>query len=155
MGSPFEKDGEATQFCEKLPIIGYGVAAVHTANGDIEQARRATARSTNGALSTVGAVGGFIAGGPPGAVAGAALGSMAGIGSEYHLSSSIKDANIKGDTGDLSVKRIISEVGLSTVGGALGGTGGAVSSAVGSISGRQVSSLMSRYVDPLNGIFNG
>ena len=146
MGSPFEKDGEATQFCEKLPVIGYGVAAVHTVNGDVEQARRATARSTNGVLGIVGAVGGFTAGGPPGAVAGAALGSIAGIGSEYHLSSGIKDAKIKGDTGDLSLKRIISEVGLSTIGGALGGTGGAASSAVGYISGRQVSSLMSRYI---------
>ena len=131
VASSFHRDGATTRFCEKLPIIGYGVAGVQKLAGNDEHAKRAVATATNSTIALGGAAAGFCVAGPVGAVAGAALGSGAGIASEYGISKTIKDDKVKGDVGDVSVGRIVTEVGLSAVGGAFtSGGGAAISSGV-------------------------
>ncbi|CAN9094581.1 unnamed protein product [Alternaria alternata] len=109
----FSRDGSATRFCEKLPVIGHVTAGVQLLAGNPEHAKRAAATATNSTLTTGGAVLGFMAGGPPGAVAGAMLGSTAGIGCEYGISTTIKDDGVKGNVGEVSIKRIVVDGALS------------------------------------------
>ncbi|CAN9080904.1 unnamed protein product [Alternaria sp. RS040] len=109
----FSRDGSATRFCEKLPVIGHVTAGVQLLAGNPEHAKRAAATATNSTLTTGGAVLGFMAGGPPGAVAGAMLGSTAGIGCEYGISTTIKDEGVKGNVGEVSMKRIVVDGALS------------------------------------------
>ncbi|KAL1799778.1 hypothetical protein ACET3X_000120 [Alternaria dauci] len=109
----FSRDGKATRFCEKLPIIGHATAGIQLLAGNKEHAKRAAATATNSTLTTGGAVLGFMAGGPPGAVAGAMIGSTAGIGCEYGISTTIGDDNVKGNVGQVSIKRIVVDGALS------------------------------------------
>jgi hypothetical protein len=109
----FSRDGSATRFCEKLPVIGHVTAGVQLLAGNPEHAKRAAATATNSTLTTGGAVLGFMAGGPPGAVAGAMLGSTAGIGCEYGISTAINDEGVKGNVGEVSIKRIVVDGVLS------------------------------------------
>ncbi|VDC03066.1 unnamed protein product [Peniophora sp. CBMAI 1063] len=126
VASSFHRDGATTRFCEKLPIIGYGVAGIQKIAGNDEHAKRAVATATNSTIALGGAAAGFCVAGPVGAVAGAALGSGAGIASEYGISKTIHDEKVKGDVGNVSVGRIVTEVGLSAVGGGFTSGGGAV-----------------------------
>ncbi|KAB2102386.1 hypothetical protein AG0111_0g8832 [Alternaria gaisen] len=109
----FSRDGSATRFCEKLPVIGHVTAGVQLLAGNPEHAKRAAATATNSTLTTGGAVLGFMAGGPPGAVAGAMLGSTAGIGCEYGISTAINDESVKGNVGDVSIHRFVIDGVLS------------------------------------------
>ena len=109
----FSRDGSATRFCEKLPVIGHVTAGVQLLAGNPEHAKRAAATATNSTLTTGGAVLGFMAGGPPGAVAGAMIGSTAGIASEYGISTTIDDKGVKGNVGEVSIKRIVVDGVLS------------------------------------------
>ena len=43
MGNAVSRDGSVTVFCEKLPVVGYGVAAVQAISGNGEHAKRAVA----------------------------------------------------------------------------------------------------------------
>ncbi|RYO01820.1 hypothetical protein AA0120_g1 [Alternaria tenuissima] len=103
----FSRDGSATRFCEKLPVIGHVTAGVQLLAGNPDHAKRAAATATNSTLKAGGAAVGFAVGGPLGAVAGAAAGSMAGLGCEYGISTAIDDKDVKGDVGEVSLKRII------------------------------------------------
>ncbi|KAE9403523.1 hypothetical protein BT96DRAFT_1080185 [Gymnopus androsaceus JB14] len=73
--SPFTRDGAATCFCERFPILGYGVAGIQKLAGNDEHAKRALALTTNSTLTVAGGVGGFFVGGPVGAALGAAAAS--------------------------------------------------------------------------------
>lgn len=82
---------------EAAPLAGYIAAGVELAVGDKDGARRAAAASTGNLLSTAGAVGGFLVGGPPGAIAGGALANV--------LGGQVESA-INGNGLDLSVKKV-------------------------------------------------
>ncbi|KAF9119981.1 hypothetical protein BGW39_011754 [Mortierella sp. 14UC] len=122
------RDGKFTRFLEKIPIVGYGVAAVQAATGNPDHAKRALATSTNSLITAAGSVGGFIAGGPVGAVAGGALASQVGMLTEFGISKTIDDDKVKGDVGELSVKRAVLDAVIGGAAGAVGG-GAGVSSA--------------------------
>ena len=119
MGNAFSKDGYITRFVEKIPILGHIVAAIHAIVGNTDEAKRAAAVSTNDLITTAGAAGGFVVGGPVGAVAGGALSSSAGNGVEYGISKTIKDPEVKKGVGDVSLKRFLIEGALSGAGGVI------------------------------------
>ncbi|TRM69619.1 hypothetical protein BD626DRAFT_474778 [Schizophyllum amplum] len=142
MGNATSRDGSVTTFCEKLPVIGYGVAAIQLIAGNPEHAKRAAATSTNAVITTTGAVLGSVAGaavgvvgGPAGVVAGAIAGG--GIGSaaaaqvgmvvEYGISTTIDDEKVKGGVGEVSWKRAGKDALIGAVTGAAGGAFGASS----------------------------
>ncbi|KAF9995952.1 hypothetical protein BGZ80_007383, partial [Entomortierella chlamydospora] len=120
----FSKDGAATHFFERIPVVGYGVAGVQAIAGNSEQAKRALALSTNSLITTAGAVGGFAVGGPAGAVAGGALAAQAGMASEWGIAKTINDPTVKGDVGEVSVKRALVDGLVGGVSGVIGGGGG-------------------------------
>ncbi len=129
----FSRDGTVTKICEKIPIVGHVTAGVQYIAGNEEHAKRALAASTGSLVTTGGAVVGFMVGGPPGAVVGAAVASQAGIAAEYGISTTIKDQNVKGDVGEVSIKRCITDGILSAGTGLVGGgTGLAAGKVVGS-----------------------
>lgn len=78
-------------------------------------------------ITAAGAAAGFAVGGPAGAVAGGALASAAGIGVEYGISKTIKDADVAKDCGDISASRFAKDMLFNGAGAMLGG-GGAASS---------------------------
>ena len=47
VASSFHRDGATTRFCEKLPIIGYGVAGIQKIAGNDEHAKRAVATAVD------------------------------------------------------------------------------------------------------------
>ncbi|KAF8644720.1 hypothetical protein AX16_008309 [Volvariella volvacea WC 439] len=101
----FSRDGSATRFLESLPIIGritagHKVAHLHW--------RRVV---------------GFMVGGPVGAVAGGALGSAGGLGSEYGIAQTIEDKQVKGDVGEISLGRAAAEIVIGGAAGFMGGGG--------------------------------
>ena len=63
----FSRDGIATKFTEKIPVVGYVTAGVQAIAGNPDHAKRAFLQSS---VSTMGAVTGFVSGGPIGAVVG-------------------------------------------------------------------------------------
>ncbi|KAJ3888522.1 hypothetical protein GG344DRAFT_67873 [Lentinula edodes] len=104
----------------RVPLTGYGVAAVLIIEGNPDHAKRAAATSTNAIVTTGGAVLGSMTGaaagvvaGPPGifagAVVGGSLGSVAaaqlGMVAEYGIATSIGDAKVKAGVGEISWKR--------------------------------------------------
>jgi hypothetical protein len=103
----FARDGSVTLICEKLPVIGYVTAGVQLVAGNPDHAKRTAATATNSTLKVGGAAVGFAVGGPLGAVAGATVGSMAGLGCEYGISTAIDDKDVKGNVGEVSLKRIV------------------------------------------------
>lgn len=147
MGNATSRDGPVTVFCERLPVVGYGVALGQLIAGNGDHAARAFATSTNAAITTTGAVLGSIAGatvgiagGPIGVVAGAmaggaggsALGAQIGMGAEFGLSKLIDDDAVKGDVGEVSLKRAGRDALIGAVTGAVGGAaGGTAASALG------------------------
>ena len=120
----FSRDGSVTRIAEKLPVVGTFTACIQGIAGNEDHAKRALATSTNSLITTAGAVGGFFIAGPPGAVAGAALGSTAGIAVEHGLSTDIKDSNVKGDVGDMSLKRFVVDAAFAGSTAVIGGGGG-------------------------------
>ncbi|KAG9192881.1 hypothetical protein G6011_11615 [Alternaria panax] len=114
----FSRDGSATRFCEKLPVIGHVTAGVQLLAGNSDHAKRAAATATNSTLTAGGAAIGFALAGPPGAVAGGMLASSAGIACEYGISTAIDDQSVKGDVGEVSLKRFA--VDGAVAGGLLG-----------------------------------
>jgi hypothetical protein len=46
MGNTFLKDGAITKFCEGVPIVEHGVAAIHAMNGNMDKAKRAALTSS-------------------------------------------------------------------------------------------------------------
>ncbi|KAF8316324.1 hypothetical protein DL93DRAFT_769306 [Clavulina sp. PMI_390] len=132
MGNSVSRDGAVTKFTEKIPVVGLITAAVQAASGNSEHAKRALANQANAIITTAGTVAGFAVGGPPGAVLGGALASTGGIGAEWAVSTTIDDPNVKGDTGNVSVQRVILDGALAGAGGALGGgSGGTIAKQVG------------------------
>ncbi|KAJ7785036.1 hypothetical protein DFH07DRAFT_907698 [Mycena maculata] len=130
----FSKDGAATTFMEKLPLVGHGVALVHVIAGNPDHAKRAAATATNSVITTAGAVAGGaigIVGGPAGVIAGASVGgalaAQAGMITEYGIASTIKDESIKGDVGEISLKRALTDGVIAGVSGLIGGGGGLTS----------------------------
>ncbi|PPQ99465.1 hypothetical protein CVT26_014281 [Gymnopilus dilepis] len=91
ISSAFSRDGAATKFTEKIPVVGLVTAGVQAIAGNGDHAKRALATSLNATLTTAGTVGGFMVGGPVGAVAGGAAASCAGIGVEWGVSKTIDD----------------------------------------------------------------
>lgn len=131
----FHRDGAATRFLEKVPVVGYGVAAVQAISGNGDHAMRAVASSTNSLITTAGAVGGGLIGGPAGAIAGAAAASQVGMVAEWGASKAIDDPNIKGDVGEISLQRAITDATIGALTGGIGGSAGA--SAIGKAAGKQ------------------
>ncbi|KAF9164133.1 hypothetical protein BGX21_000846 [Mortierella sp. AD011] len=103
----FSRDGSVTCFLEKVPIVGYGVAGVQAIAGNTDHAKRALATSTGSLITTAGSVGGFMVGGPVGAAAGAAVASQVGMVTEFGISKTISDDNVKGNVGEISLKRAL------------------------------------------------
>ncbi|KAG0057600.1 hypothetical protein BGZ89_001828 [Linnemannia elongata] len=130
----FSRDGDATRFLEKIPLVGYGVAGVQALTGNPDHAKRALATSTNSLITTAGSVGGFVVGGPLGAVAGGALASQVGMVTEFGISKTIDDDKVKGDVGEISVKRALLDAAIGGAAGVIGGGAGA--STVGKEAGR-------------------
>lgn len=97
----FSRDGAVTVFCEKIPVIGHVTAGIQAVSGNPEHAKRALASSTGALVTTAGAVGGFVVGGPVGAVAGGATASQLGIVTEWGISKTINDEEVKGNVGKL------------------------------------------------------
>ncbi|KAL8917371.1 MAG: hypothetical protein Q9208_007989 [Pyrenodesmia sp. 3 TL-2023] len=124
----FARDGAVTTFCEKIPVVGHVTAGIQALSGNPEHAKRALATSTGSLVTTAGAVGGFFAGGPPGAILGAAAASAAGVGAEYAISTTINDKNVKGIVGDVSAGRFLTDAALGALGG---GVPGGATTAVG------------------------
>lgn len=125
MGNSFSRDGSVTRVLEKVPIVGYGVAGVQALAGNPEHAKRALATSTNGLLTTAGAVGGMLVGGPVGAVAGGAAASQLGMVTEYAISTTITDKDVKGNVGEISLNRAVTDAVLGGASGLIGGGAGA------------------------------
>lgn len=101
----FTKNGTITRFSEKVPLVGHLTATVQALSGNPSEAKRALATSTNGLIVAAGAVGGYLLAGPPGAVAGGALASAAGIGVEYSIAQTIRDIDVREMVGDVSLGR--------------------------------------------------
>ncbi|KAJ7101699.1 hypothetical protein C8R44DRAFT_350039 [Mycena epipterygia] len=134
LANAFGKDGAATTFMEKLPVVGHGVALVHVITGNPDHAKRAAATATNSVITAAGAVAGGamgIVGGPVGIIAGAsaggALAAQVGMVTEYGIASTIKDESVKGDVGEISLKRALTDGALAGVSGLIGGGGGLTS----------------------------
>jgi hypothetical protein len=128
----FSRDGAVTRFTEKIPVVGLVTAAVQGIAGNGEHAKRALANQANSIITTAGTMGGFVVGGPVGAVAGGAFASSLGIAAEYGVSTTIKDDEVKGNTGDTSLKRFVTDAALSGAGGLIGvGSSSAVVKQVG------------------------
>lgn len=123
IANAFSRDGVVTTICEKIPVIGHVTAGVQALAGNPEHAKRALATSTGSLLTTAGAVGGFLVGGPPGAVIGGALASTAGVGTEHLISKTIDDPNVKGKVGDTSLERFVTDALLGGVSAMVGGGG--------------------------------
>ncbi|OJD29641.1 uncharacterized protein BKCO1_7600036 [Diplodia corticola] len=128
----FSRDGAVTRVAESIPVVGHVTAGIQAAAGNTEHAKRAVAKATGSLATAAGAVGGFCVGGPVGAVAGGAAASQLGALIEHGLAKTIDDEKVKGDTGDLSAKRLITDAVLGGAGGLLGGGGGQAAKAVGS-----------------------
>ncbi|KAG9064532.1 hypothetical protein KI688_003722 [Linnemannia hyalina] len=122
----FSRDGSVTCILEKIPVVGYGVATVQAITGNPDHAKRALATSTNSLITTAGAVGGFVVGGPLGAVAGGALASQVGMVTEFGISKTIDDDKVKGDVGALSIKRALVDAAIGGATGLIGGGAGTV-----------------------------
>ena len=101
-------------FLNSIPIVGHWKAAVEAITGDTDAARRTVAAATGGLVSTVGAVGGFVVGGPPGAIAGGGLGNM--IGGQI-------ERKINGQDLDLSAGKLLTDAAIGGAAGAVGGGG--------------------------------
>ncbi|KAG7098369.1 hypothetical protein E1B28_000327 [Marasmius oreades] len=129
MGNSISKDGAVTRVCESIPVVGTVTAGIQALAGNTEQAKRALAVSTGSLIKVAGAVGGFCIGGPVGAVAGGALAASVGIGAEYGISQTIKDPSVKGDAGDISLKRFAVDTVLGGATSVLGPGAGAVKEA--------------------------
>ncbi|KAL8746258.1 MAG: hypothetical protein Q9184_007772 [Pyrenodesmia sp. 2 TL-2023] len=117
----FSRDGAVTTFCEKIPVVGHVTAGIQALSGNPEHAKRALATSTGSLVTTAGAVGGFLVGGPPGAVLGATAASAAGVGAEYAISTTINDKDVKGNVGDVSAGRFLTDAAFSALGGGVPG----------------------------------
>ena len=77
-------------------------------------------------------------GGPAGAVAGGMLASSAGIGCEYGISTTIDDQSVKGNVGDVSIKRFaIDGMVAGILPGGQTAVGRTLDSAVGSMATRE------------------
>lgn len=76
-------------------MLGYAIAAGRGITGDHDRARRAAARSTNSTLTTLGAIGGGLVGGPPGVMAGGASMNAVGLASEHGISKHIQDKTVE------------------------------------------------------------
>jgi hypothetical protein len=120
IANAFSRDGVVTRFTEKIPVVGLVTAAAQGIAGNGEHAKRALANQANSIITTAGTVGGFLVGGPVGAVAGGALASSVGIAAEYGVSTTINDDQVKGDT---SLQRFVTDAALGGVGGLIGGGG--------------------------------
>ncbi|KAK4649148.1 uncharacterized protein QC761_116455 [Podospora bellae-mahoneyi] len=125
IANAFSRDGIATRILEKVPVVGYGVAGVQALAGNTEHAKRALATSTNSLITTAGAVGGMVVGGPAGAIAGGAAASTIGLGTEYAISTTINDKDVKGDVGEVTVQRVVTDMAIGGVSGLIGGGAGA------------------------------
>ncbi|KAL6364101.1 hypothetical protein LRP88_03534 [Fusarium phalaenopsidis] len=124
----FSRNGSVTKFFEQIPVVGHVTAGIQALAGNTEEAKRALATSTGNLVSTAGAVGGFFVGGPPGAVAGGSLGGLVGTYVESGIAGSISDPSVKGDLGEVTAGKIITNVGLGGASGFLGGGGGLLKS---------------------------
>ncbi|KAF5644069.1 cnvh-domain protein [Fusarium sp. NRRL 52700] len=121
----FSKNGAVTKFAEQIPVVGHVTAGIQAIAGNGEEAKRALATSTGNIFSTAGAVGGFVVGGPPGAVAGGALGGLAGTFVESGIAGSINDPSVKGDLGDVTAGKVMTNMGLGGATAMFGGAGNA------------------------------
>jgi hypothetical protein len=138
----FSRDGGATRFCEKLPVIGHVTAGIQLLAGNPEHAKRAAATATNSTLTAGGAVAGFMVGGPLGAAGGAALASTAGIACEYGISTTIDDQNVKGNVGEVSIKRIVVDGALSSITAVIPGGTAVIGSAGKEVAKQSISSAV-------------
>ncbi|KAJ3917860.1 hypothetical protein F5877DRAFT_67837 [Lentinula edodes] len=126
MGNANSRDGSLTTFCERLPLIGYGVTAVQLIEGNPDHAKRAAATSTNAIVTTGGAVLGSMAGAAAGVVAGppSAAAAQFGMVTEYGIATSIGDAKVKAGVGEISWKRAGGDALIGAFTGAAGGAFG-------------------------------
>jgi hypothetical protein len=123
LSNAFSRDGVVTKFTARVPVVGLVTAGVQALAGNGEYAKRDLALQANSLLTAGGAAVGFAVGGPLGAIAGAAAGSSAGIGAEYGVSQTINDQAVKGNVGDVSVKRFVTEGALAGATAVIGGGG--------------------------------
>jgi len=93
------------------------------------------AASTNSLITTAGAVGGGLIGGPAGAVAGAAAASQVGMVTEWGIAKTIDNQDVKGDVGEISLQRAVTDAALGALTGVVGGGVGA--SAIGKEAGNR------------------
>ncbi|KAJ3909657.1 hypothetical protein F5879DRAFT_984492 [Lentinula edodes] len=120
MGNANSRDGSLTTFCERLPLIGYGVTAVQLIEGNPDHAKRAAATSTNAIVTTGGIFAGAVAGGSLGSAAAAQFGMV----TEYGIATSIGDAKVKAGVGEISWKRAGGDALIGAFTGAAGGAFG-------------------------------
>ena len=113
-----------------IPVVGHVTAGVQFIAGEKEGAKKSFAASTGNLVSTAGAVGGFLVGGPPGAIAGGAAGSALGGQLENKLN---------GKDFDFSASKLLTDAAIGGVGGLAGGGGaGGLLKSAGSMIGREV-----------------
>ncbi len=126
IGDAFSKNGAVTRFCEQIPIVGHATAGIQALAGNGEEAKRALATSTGNLCSTAGAVVGIV-GGPVGVAAGGAVGGFVGSFVTAGIASTIDDPNVKGNLGEISAGKVLTDMALGGAGGFLGGGGAALS----------------------------
>jgi hypothetical protein len=97
-----------------VPVLGHATAGIQWLAGDKDGAQKSLASSTGNLVGTIGAVGGFMCGGPPGAIAGGAAGSA--IGGQI-------ERKINGQDMDLSLKKLGTDATIGGLSGMLGGGG--------------------------------
>ena len=83
-----------------------------------------------------------MAGGPLGAAGGAALASTAGIACEYGISTTIDDQNVKGNVGEVSIKRIVVDGALSSITAVIPGGTAVIGSAGKEVAKQSISSAV-------------
>ena len=132
----FSRDGKATKIAEDIPVVGLFAAGAHALAGNEEQAKRAAMKSknrvttvsgglVNGAVGTVGAVGG------------------AGVATVHAVAGNEQEAKRAAIRSKNSLKSVTDGVvdGVVQAGGLVGGTAETiVGSGVGSMGGRSYES---------------
>ncbi|KAJ6256178.1 hypothetical protein Dda_9013 [Drechslerella dactyloides] len=118
---PWDRDGAWTQFAETFPYVSWAVVAAHLVSGNIDQAKRAAARSLYALIVFASCTAGGIVGNGLGISMGAALGTAAAMKIEELVASTIVDPQVAAQIDPATLERYFKEVLVNAAAGKVGG----------------------------------
>ncbi|TEB28099.1 hypothetical protein FA13DRAFT_830119 [Coprinellus micaceus] len=101
------RDGWLTKVAERIPIVGYIIAALHLAKGNRDHALRASARCTSSTTVTAAALAGAWVMGALGGFVAAGLSTPLAMLVRSHIAKNIEDPGLRAEFEEVTVKRAL------------------------------------------------